>query len=77
MPISARSVGDIRDFELARLCAENIAWCVWFPPKTDAAFIDMLQVIDLTDDFEGSIIRVFRRLEELLRQLSQARGTSF
>lgn len=30
------------------------------------------EVIDLTDEFEGSIIRVFRRLEELLRQLSQA-----
>ncbi|CAM9550611.1 unnamed protein product [Laminaria digitata] len=30
------------------------------------------EVIELTDDFEGSVIRVFRRLEELLRQLSQA-----
>ncbi|CAM9227349.1 unnamed protein product [Ascophyllum nodosum] len=30
------------------------------------------EVIDLTDEFEGSIIRIFRRLEELLRQLSQA-----
>ncbi|CAN0285377.1 unnamed protein product, partial [Hapterophycus canaliculatus] len=29
------------------------------------------EVIELTDDFEGSIIRVFRRLEELLRQLAQ------
>lgn len=29
------------------------------------------QVIEVTDDFEGSVIRVFRRLEELLRQLSQ------
>ncbi|CAM9907648.1 unnamed protein product, partial [Ectocarpus sp. 8 AP-2014] len=29
-------------------------------------------VIERADDFEGSIIRVFRRLEELLRQLSQA-----
>lgn len=32
-----------------------------------------MQVIELTDEFEGSIIRVFRRLEELLRQLSQVR----
>ncbi|CAM9199818.1 unnamed protein product [Ectocarpus sp. 4 AP-2014] len=30
------------------------------------------EVIERADDFEGSIIRVFRRLEELLRQLSQA-----
>eukprot|EP00752_Nemacystus_decipiens_P013490 g11949.t1 len=30
------------------------------------------EVIELSDEFEGSIIRVFRRLEELLRQLSQA-----
>ncbi|CAM9166887.1 unnamed protein product [Scytosiphon promiscuus] len=30
------------------------------------------EVIELTDDFEGSVIRVFRRLEELLRQLAQA-----
>lgn len=28
-------------------------------------------MIDLTDEFEGSIIRVFRRLEELMRQLAQ------
>lgn len=33
------------------------------------------QVIELTDEFEGSVIRVFRRLEELLRQLSQASGS--
>lgn len=31
------------------------------------------QVIELTDEFEGSVIRVFRRLEELLRQLAQVR----
>lgn len=33
------------------------------------------EVIELTDEFEGSVIRVFRRLEELLRQLSQASGS--
>ncbi|CAM9104113.1 unnamed protein product [Choristocarpus tenellus] len=32
-------------------------------------------VIELTDVFEGSVIRVIRRLEELLRQLSQASGS--
>ncbi|CAM9765815.1 unnamed protein product [Discosporangium mesarthrocarpum] len=32
------------------------------------------EVIELTDVFEGSVIRVIRRLEELLRQLSQASG---
>jgi ATP-dependent RNA helicase DOB1 len=30
------------------------------------------QVIKLTDIFEGSLIRAFRRLEELLRQMSEA-----
>lgn len=35
--------------------------------------LDTTQVIELTDEFEGSVIRVFRRLEELLRQLSQVR----
>ncbi|CAM9758432.1 unnamed protein product, partial [Sphacelaria rigidula] len=34
-------------------------------------FTHQIQVIELTDEFEGSVIRVFRRLEELLRQLSQ------
>ena len=29
-------------------------------------------VKQLTDQFEGSLIRVFRRLQELLRQMSQA-----
>ena len=28
--------------------------------------------IQLTDQFEGSLIRVFRRLQELIRQMSQA-----
>lgn len=31
-----------------------------------------LEVSKMTDVFEGSIIRVMRRLEELLRQLAQA-----
>ena len=31
-----------------------------------------LEVSKMTEVFEGSIIRVMRRLEELLRQLSQA-----
>lgn len=35
------------------------------------------QVIELTDDFEGSVIRVFRRLEELLRQLSQVNSATY
>lgn len=35
------------------------------------------QVIELTDDFEGSVIRVFRRLEELLRQLSQVNSVTY
>ena len=30
------------------------------------------EVMKLTDEFEGSIIRVIRRLEELLRQLASA-----
>ena len=30
------------------------------------------EVMKLTDEFEGSIIRVIRRLEELLRQLMDA-----
>lgn len=29
-------------------------------------------VMQLTDQFEGSLIRVFRRLQELIRQMSQA-----
>ena len=28
--------------------------------------------LQLTDQFEGSLIRVFRRLQELIRQMSQA-----
>ncbi|CAH0390444.1 unnamed protein product [Bemisia tabaci] len=39
------------------------AWC------KGASFIDVLQ---MTDIFEGSIIRAMRRLEEILRQLVQA-----
>jgi ATP-dependent RNA helicase DOB1 len=31
-----------------------------------------IEICKLTDIFEGSIIRVLRRLEELLRQLSSA-----
>ncbi|KAF8649211.1 hypothetical protein AX16_005938 [Volvariella volvacea WC 439] len=40
-----------------------IQWC------RGAAFAD---IVKLTDQFEGSIIRVFRRLSELLRQMAQA-----
>lgn len=40
----------------------------WFY-STGAKFIDICK---LTDTFEGSIIRVLRRLEELLRQLAAA-----
>lgn len=29
-------------------------------------------VLQLTDQFEGSLIRVFRRLQELIRQMTQA-----
>lgn len=29
-------------------------------------------LVQLTDQFEGSLIRVFRRLQELIRQMSQA-----
>ena len=29
-------------------------------------------VVKLTDQFEGSLIRVFRRLQELIRQMAQA-----
>ena len=29
-------------------------------------------LLQLTDQFEGSLIRVFRRLQELIRQMSQA-----
>jgi len=32
----------------------------------------MLILAQLTDQFEGSVIRVFRRLGELLRQMAQA-----
>jgi len=39
------------------------AWC------TGAKFADICK---LTDAFEGNIIRVLRRLEELLRQLASA-----
>ena len=30
------------------------------------------RLLQLTDQFEGSLIRVFRRLQELIRQMSQA-----
>ena len=39
------------------------AWC---------AGSTFAEVMKLTDEFEGSIIRVIRRLEELLRQLASA-----
>jgi ATP-dependent RNA helicase DOB1 len=29
-------------------------------------------LLQLTDQFEGSLIRVFRRLQELIRQMTQA-----
>jgi ATP-dependent RNA helicase DOB1 len=32
----------------------------------------VLTFLKLTDQFEGSLIRVFRRLQELIRQMSQA-----
>lgn len=40
-----------------------------FSFSTGAKFIDICK---LTETFEGSIIRVLRRLEELLRQLASA-----
>ncbi|KAI0821075.1 rRNA-processing arch domain-containing protein [Irpex lacteus] len=40
-----------------------VQWC------RGASFTDICK---LTDQFEGSIIRVFRRLQELIRQMSQA-----
>ncbi|EIN05504.1 antiviral helicase [Punctularia strigosozonata HHB-11173 SS5] len=40
-----------------------VQWC------RGASFSDILK---LTDQFEGSLIRVFRRLQELLRQMNQA-----
>ena len=33
---------------------------------------DGICLLQLTDQFEGSLIRVFRRLQELIRQMSQA-----
>ena len=42
---------------------------LFFICSTGAKFIDICK---LTDTFEGSIIRVLRRLEELLRQLASA-----
>ena len=35
-------------------------------------FFDQPYLSQLTDQFEGSLIRVFRRLGELLRQMAQA-----
>ncbi len=40
-----------------------LAWC------TGATFADILKMCDL---YEGSIIRMMRRLEELLKELSKA-----
>ncbi|MCP5934278.1 hypothetical protein NL369_29605, partial [Klebsiella pneumoniae] len=40
-----------------------LQWC------QGARFVDICK---MTDVFEGSIIRAFRRLQELLRQMSQA-----
>ena len=34
--------------------------------------VDDIYLSQLTDQFEGSLIRVFRRLQELIRQMSQA-----
>jgi ATP-dependent RNA helicase DOB1 len=34
--------------------------------------VDNNEIQQLTDQFEGSLIRVFRRLGELLRQMAQA-----
>lgn len=39
------------------------------PIRIDTDAYDPLQ---LTDQFEGSLIRVFRRLQELIRQMAQA-----
>jgi len=35
-------------------------------------FFNDVNILQLTDQFEGSLIRVFRRLQELIRQMSQA-----
>ena len=34
--------------------------------------VNGIYLSQLTDQFEGSLIRVFRRLQELIRQMSQA-----
>jgi len=41
-------------------------------PLLYAASFQLLLSVQLTDQFEGSLIRVFRRLGELLRQMAQA-----
>jgi ATP-dependent RNA helicase DOB1 len=33
---------------------------------------DLRHPLQLTDQFEGNLIRVFRRLQELIRQMTQA-----
>lgn len=52
----------VKSFNPALIDA-TFAWC------SGAKFVDICR---LTDIFEGSIIRTFRRLEELLRQLASA-----
>jgi len=37
-----------------------------------ALLLKLTHDIQLTDQFEGSLIRVFRRLQELIRQMAQA-----
>jgi len=36
------------------------------------SLVNLKHFLQLTDQFEGSLIRVFRRLQELIRQMAQA-----
>jgi ATP-dependent RNA helicase DOB1 len=36
------------------------------------SLVNLRHSLQLTDQFEGSLIRVFRRLQELIRQMAQA-----
>ena len=40
------------------------------PPSS--LLVNLRHPLQLTDQFEGSLIRVFRRLQELIRQMAQA-----
>ena len=37
-----------------------------------SSLVNLRHPLQLTDQFEGSLIRVFRRLQELIRQMAQA-----